>query len=90
MSFTWAQCYKSHRMADLTDEQRSALRLIARSPNGCTEALLMAHGFELAFLGNLVFDGHALATPHLTHAGSKPMIVVWLTITPAGRKAISE
>jgi hypothetical protein len=63
-------------MTDLTDEQRRALRLLARSPNGCTEALLMAHGFELAFLGKLVFDGHALATPHLTQAGSKPMVVV--------------
>jgi hypothetical protein len=76
-------------MAELSDEQRRALRLLARSPNGCTEALLMAHGFELAFLGKLVLDGHALATPHETRAGSKPLLVVWMTITAAGRKAIS-
>jgi hypothetical protein len=76
-------------MAKLTDEQKRALRILARSPNGCTEALLMPHGFELVFLGKLVFDGHALATPHLTQAGSKPMIVVWMTITPAGHKAIA-
>jgi hypothetical protein len=30
-------------MATLTDEQRRALRLMARSPNECAEALLMAH-----------------------------------------------
>ena len=77
-------------MAKLTDEQRRALRLLERSANGCTEALMMAHGFQLAFLGKLSFDGFALATPHLTQAGSKPMIVVWMTITPAGRKAITE
>jgi hypothetical protein len=41
------------------------------------------------FLGKLVFDGHALATLHLTQAGSEPMIVVWMTVTPAGRKAIA-
>jgi hypothetical protein len=34
-------------MAKLTDEQRRALQLLARSPNGCTEALILAHGFEL-------------------------------------------
>jgi hypothetical protein len=75
-------------MPNLTDEQRRALQLLARSPNGCTEALLMAHGFELAMLGKLLVDGHALATPHETRAGSKPMVVVWLQITAAGRKAI--
>jgi hypothetical protein len=76
-------------LAELSDEERRALQLLARSPNGCTEALLMAHGFELAFLGKLVFDGHALATPQETRAGSKPMMVVRMTITPAGRKAIT-
>jgi hypothetical protein len=76
-------------MAKLTDDQRRALLLLARSPNGCTEALLMAHGFEVAMLGKLVLDGFALATPHETRAGSRPMIVVWITISPAGRKAIA-
>jgi hypothetical protein len=77
-------------MAQLSDEERRALQVLARSPNGCTEALMMAYGFELAFLGKLVFDGLALATPHDTRAGSKPMIVVRMTITAAGRKAIAE
>jgi hypothetical protein len=46
------------------DEQRRALQLLARSPNGSAEALMMAGGFEVALLGKLVLDGHALATPH--------------------------
>jgi hypothetical protein len=33
-------------MAQLSDEQRRALRILARSPNGSTEVLVMAHGFE--------------------------------------------
>jgi hypothetical protein len=41
-------------MAKLTDEQRRALLLLARSPNGCTEAIMMAHEFESAMLAKLV------------------------------------
>jgi hypothetical protein len=37
-----------HPMATLTDEQRRALRLLARSPNGCTEAVMLKHGFRTA------------------------------------------
>jgi hypothetical protein len=77
-------------MAKLTDEQHRALQLLARSPNGCTEALMMAHGFESAMLGQLVVDGLALATPHHTQAGRRQMIVVWISITTAGRRAIAD
>jgi hypothetical protein len=76
-------------MTLLSDEKRRALQLLARSPNGCTEALMMAHGFELALLGDLALGGFASATPHLTYARGRPMMVVWMTITPAGRRAIA-
>jgi hypothetical protein len=77
-------------MADLTDEQRRALRLLARSPNGCTEALLMAHGFESVVLGDLVLKGLAVAVGHSTMAGRRRIKVKWLRITAVGRKAIVE
>jgi hypothetical protein len=77
-------------MPTLTDEQRRALQLLARSPNGCTEALMMAHGFESAMLGKLVLDGLAVAVDHSTMAGRRRMKVTWLRITDAGRKAIAE
>jgi hypothetical protein len=77
-------------MAKLSDEQRRALRILTRSPNGCTEEIMLAYGFKLDFLGDLVFGGLALATPQDTRAGGKPMMVVWMTITAAGRKAIAE
>jgi hypothetical protein len=76
-------------MANLTDEQRRALRLLARSPNGCTEALLMAHAFEIAMLGTLVLGGLAVAVDHSTMAGRRRIKVTWLRITAAGRKAIA-
>jgi hypothetical protein len=44
-------------MARLTDEQRRALRLLARSPNGCTEAVMLEHGFRTNFASDLVRAG---------------------------------
>jgi hypothetical protein len=41
-------------MAKLTDEELRALLFLARHPNGCTEALLMAHGFPCQMLEELV------------------------------------
>jgi hypothetical protein len=76
-------------MAKLTDEQRRALQVLARSPNGCTKALMLAHGFQLEMLDKLVLDGVAKAEEHATMAGSRAMKVVWLQITEAGRKAIA-
>jgi hypothetical protein len=77
-------------MAKLTDEQRRALRILARSPNGCTEAIMMARGFTLDLLATLVIERLAKAEEHATMAGSNRMKVVWITITAAGRQAIAE
>jgi hypothetical protein len=46
-------------MANLSNEQRRALRTLAGSPNGCTEALMLAQGFQLATLGDLMLGGFA-------------------------------
>jgi hypothetical protein len=75
-------------MARLTDEQRRALRLLAGSPNGCTEALMLAHGFESAMPSDLVLNGLGVAVDHSTVAGRRRIKVTWLRITAAGRKAI--
>jgi hypothetical protein len=77
-------------MAKLSDEQRRALQLVARSPNGCTEALMLAHGFELKMLDKLASEGLTKTEAHDTMAGSRRMKVVWLQITAAGRKAIAD
>jgi hypothetical protein len=71
------------RMAKLSDEHRRALRTLG-SPNGHTEADMLTHGFELATLGDVMFEGFALAAPQ----GTSP--VMWIVITEAGRKAIAE
>jgi hypothetical protein len=77
-------------MAKLTGEQYSALRLLARRPNGCTDAILLGHGFDLAMLAKLAFDGFANLGAREAMAGSRGMEVFRLQITPAGRKAMAE
>jgi hypothetical protein len=77
-------------MAELSDEQLRALLLLARSPKGCTEALLMAHGFESAMLGQLVLDGLARAEVHDMKIARRRVTVAWVHITEAGRKAAAD
>ena len=43
-------------------EHRCALELLAASPAGCTEAILLAHGFTVADMVELVGAGLASAT----------------------------
>jgi hypothetical protein len=45
----------------MSREQRRALRLLAGSPLGCTEAIMLAHGFTIEMLDTLVRDGLATA-----------------------------
>jgi hypothetical protein len=63
-----------------TTELVRALRLLARRPDGCPEAIMLAEGFKIAFLAGLVRNG--LVTAELT-----PARVVWVQITELGREA---
>jgi hypothetical protein len=65
-----------------TTERVRALQLLARCPNGCTEALVLAHGFTIAFLAGLVRGRLVTAELNATH-------VVWMQITDLGREAIA-
>ena len=40
-------------------ERRRALELLAASPDGCTEAIILAHGFTTDFLVDLICAGLA-------------------------------
>jgi hypothetical protein len=67
------------------------LMLLASSPHGATEALLVrAHGFDSDMVAGLVRGGLATAERETMKAGAKPIEVVRLYITPAGRKAIER
>jgi hypothetical protein len=73
-------------MADLTDEQLRALRLLARYPSGCPGTVLLEQGFSYDKLSDLVLDGLAKLQPSIAREGG----LVWAAITAAGRKAIAE
>jgi hypothetical protein len=60
-----------------------ALELLARYPNGCSEALMLAHGFTVVFLAALVRGRLATAGLNATH-------VVWIQITDLGREALAR
>jgi hypothetical protein len=58
-------------MANLTDEQRRALRILARHPQGCAETVLLEQGFTYDQLGALVFDSLAIMRPSVTYSGGR-------------------
>jgi hypothetical protein len=70
-------------------EQHRALRLLAGSPLGATEAMMLAHGFTDEMLARLVRDGLATASPGGIRASGRSMKVTWLRITEAGRQALA-
>ena len=43
----------------VTDEQRRALQVLARHPEGCIDAVLLADGFDVGMLAVLVVEGLA-------------------------------
>jgi hypothetical protein len=54
----------------LTADQRRALAMLADAgPRGCTESIMLAHGFKLAMLAELVRNGWTTAAPETVRAG---------------------
>jgi hypothetical protein len=76
-------------MTNPSDEQRRALTVLTRHPDGCAEAVLLADGF-LDQLAVLVFDGIAGMQRTVTDIGGRQRTVAWIKITEEGRKAIAE
>jgi hypothetical protein len=70
-------------------QQRRALRLLADAPEGTTEALMMAHGFNSELLVDLCIAGLAIAKVERMIAGGRTVEVVRLKITEAGRQALT-
>jgi hypothetical protein len=53
-------------------DQSRALRLLAGSPLGVTEAIMLAHGFMIEMLDALVRDGLATPEQREMRAGRRP------------------
>jgi len=82
---------RRRRRGPKPDRQR-ALELLAASPDGCTEAILRAHGFSTAQMVDLVRAG--LATAHsqrvVASGGGRRIAAARVKITEAGRQALTE
>jgi hypothetical protein len=52
-------------------DRRRALKLLAASPDGCTEAIMLAHGFTADMLADMIRAGLATAHAERMVAGGK-------------------
>ena len=76
-------------MSDYVSATRNrVLRLLAEHPNGCTGAVLLAHGFSLKLLNELIGAGLATASTERMMRGSKSVEILRVKITDAGRRAL--
>jgi hypothetical protein len=71
----------------LTADQWRALQLLKDAgPGGCTESIMLAHGFKIELLAGLVREGLASAAPETVRAGGRSIEVVRMRITAEGRR----
>jgi hypothetical protein len=70
-------------------ERQRALALLASCPDGCPEALLVAHGFSIELMVDLVGEGLASTTEEHLRAGKQTLEVTRVRITDAGRRALA-
>jgi hypothetical protein len=70
--------------------RRRAIELLASCADGCSEAILMAHGFTVEQMAELVRSGLATAQTERVMAGGRAIEVARVRITEAGRQAIGK
>ena len=66
-----------------------ALELLASSRDGCTEAIMIAHGFTVPQMVELVRTGLATAHTRRAIAGRRTIEIAYMKITEAGRQALA-
>jgi hypothetical protein len=71
-------------------DRRRALELLAASPDGCTEAIMLAHGFTVEVMVDLCFAELAIATVERMVVGGRRVEIVRMKITEAGRQAVAS
>jgi hypothetical protein len=70
-------------------DRRRALELLAASRDGCTEAIMLAHGFSIDMMVELIKAGLATAQTERIVAGDYRGERARLRITEAGRRALA-
>jgi hypothetical protein len=70
-------------MAPLNSERQGALRLLAKAPNGCAEALMLAHGSTAELLDHWWSRASRRPNDTACGAGRRRIEATWLMITDA-------
>jgi hypothetical protein len=91
----WRQATAGTRQSEdraraVSPDHRRALGVLAGSAHGCTQAIMLAHGFSAKMLADLVRDGLATIEPGTVRASVRQIEVMWLMITEAGRQALDQ
>jgi hypothetical protein len=76
--------------ADVEGDHRRALELLARCTDGCSEAVLLAHGFRPKLIPESVRTGLATTQTEHVRGGGRVIDVSGIRITNAGRRALAE
>ena len=74
----------------LTVAHRRALALLAGSTEGMTEGLTLALGFKRELIAELIDAGLVAASKEYMGRGSRPVEIVRLKITEAGRRVLDD
>jgi hypothetical protein len=73
----------------MTDDERRLLELLAASDDGCTEAILLAHGIAAELIDGIVTAGLATAQTERTFAAGRAIEFTRVRITDVGRQALA-
>jgi hypothetical protein len=74
----------------LKPERRRALELLAPCRDGCTETMMLAHGFSIDIMVELINSGLATVQTEWFVTGGYRGARARVRITEAGRRALSE
>ena len=78
-----------HRRSRPKPDRRRALELLASCRDGCTEAIMLAHGFTVPQMVDLCIAGLATAHTQRVIVGRRTVEVAYVKITEAGRQALA-
>jgi hypothetical protein len=70
--------------------RRRALELLAASRDGATQAIMLAHGFSVEQMVDLVRAGLATAKAERVVAAGRTAVVARVRITEAGRRVLGK
>jgi hypothetical protein len=70
-------------------DRHKALALLAKSPDGCTQTMMLIHGFELPFVAQLVREDLVNVQTVRTESG-RLLPIMRVKITENGRRVLAE